>query len=252
MISPANTTPAGQLLVSIHDVTPAHADTVQSLWRDLRARGVTPALFVVPNWHGQWPLARHGAFVDWLQQCAADGAELFLHGERHDEAGLVRRAIDHLRAVGRTAAEGEFLGLDAWQARERIERGVLLLWSLDLRPVGFVPPAWLALPSTHDVVRDVGLSLSEDARRVYVHNTETGTHAIDAPALRWSGRTTLRARASRAVGEWRWRSTRNAPVVRLALHPQDLAHPVTAGAVREAIDQWPTMRAPQSYGVLCP
>lgn len=237
----------GCLVASIHDVTPAHEAAVRQLWNDLRLRGVTPALFVVPNWHGAWPLARHSRFVAWLQRCAADGAELFLHGERHDEVGLARGLADQLRAVGRTAAEGEFLALDAWQARERIERGVQLLASLDLPPIGFVPPAWLARPATHGVVRDVGLTLSEDVRRVYIHEPGSPSRAVAAPTLRWSGRSDWRARTSRAVGRVRWRLLHPRPAVRMALHPQDLAHDVTRAAVRDAIERWPIERRPCGY-----
>src|SRR5216683_2060563 len=59
------------LLVSIHDVTPALAPQVETLWTLCRARGVTPALLVVPNWHGDWPLERYPAFVQWIRSCAA-------------------------------------------------------------------------------------------------------------------------------------------------------------------------------------
>ena len=45
-----------KLLVAIHDVTPAHAAAVERLWHICTHRGVLPALFVVPNWHGEWPL----------------------------------------------------------------------------------------------------------------------------------------------------------------------------------------------------
>ena len=47
------------LLVSIHDVTPAHEKNVLKLWELCRRRGVTSALLVVPNWHGEWPLEQY-------------------------------------------------------------------------------------------------------------------------------------------------------------------------------------------------
>ena len=75
----------GILLVSIHDVTPALDERVRTLWAMCRERGVTPALLVVPNWHGEWPLEQSPAFVQWVRECAADGADVLLHGERHDD-----------------------------------------------------------------------------------------------------------------------------------------------------------------------
>lgn len=213
--------------------------------------GITPALLVVPNWHGRWKLADHPGFVRWLQRCEEAGADVLLHGERHDEAGLPRSMRDHARAVGRTDAEGEFLTLDAWQARERIERGLLYLWSMDLRPMGFVPPAWLALADTHRVVRQSGLAVSEDVSHVHLHQTATDKSTLlRAPAVRWSGRSTWRAHASRVAARWHWHTSRHASAVRLALHPQDLQHPVTARSVRAAIADWAAVGTPTHYRAL--
>ena len=142
------------LLVSIHDVTPALAPAAERLWALCAQRGIVPALLVVPNWHGEWDLSRHPEFVRWLRERAAAGAEIVLHGERHDEAGLPRTPTDSVRAWGRTDQEGEFLGLGREAARERIERGAALLRMLGLRPVGFIPPAWLAREEGHAAVAD--------------------------------------------------------------------------------------------------
>ena len=134
------------LLVSIHDVAPPNEPAVRRLWDTCRALGVTPALLVVPDWHGEAPLERHPAFVAWLRQAAGQGAEIVLHGERHDEHGRLRSMTDALRAVGRTAGEGECLTLDPVELRALVERGVARLHALGLAPDGFVPPAWLMRP----------------------------------------------------------------------------------------------------------
>jgi len=237
----------GGLLVSIHDVTPALEHPVRALWSMCRAHDVTPALLVVPEWHGQWPLERADGFMRWVRTCAAEGAELMLHGERHDEMGLPRRWRDAWLAFGRTAKEGEFLTLDHAAATERIARGLTRLRALGLAPMGFVPPAWLARESTHEVVREAGLLVSEDADGVRVHTRRV---RLAAPALRWSGRTTLRAWGSCAMAELRWRTQRDAPLVRLALHPQDLTHPVTAQSVRREVARWVAARRIIRYDAL--
>lgn len=235
------------LLVSIHDVTPALEAPVRRLWALCRAHGVTPALLVVPEWHGEWPLERYDDFMTWVRACAADGAEVFLHGERHDEIGSPRSFNDELRAVGRTAKEGEFLTLDHAGARARIARGLVRLRALGLSPIGFVPPAWLAREATFDVVREAGLRVSEDAGGVRVHTRGVRLHA---PALRWSGRTTMRAWGSRVTAAVRWRTQRATPFVRLALHPQDLAHPVTAASVEQEVARWTHARHVVQYAAL--
>ncbi len=244
MSSGADTSTREGLLVSIHDVTPALEGPVRALWALCRDNGVTPALLVVPDWHGAWPLEAHPPFVDWVRACAAAGAEIFLHGERHDEVGLPRTWRDELRAVGRTANEGEFLTLDHAAATARIARGLARFAVLGLQPIGFIPPAWLAHETTHDVVREHGLHVSEDAGAVRVHRATAALQGLrlDAPALRWSGRTTLRAWGSRLTAAVRWYTVRRAPLIRLALHPQDLAHPVTAASVAREVRRWTRAR----------
>lgn len=245
------TAAAPRVLASIHDVAPPHALAVQRLWQASRDAGFTPALFVVPNWHGRWPLAQAEPFVEWIRERAAEGAEVFLHGERHDEKGSPRGVRDHFRAVGRTAAEGEFLTLDRSEARTRIRRGVLYLWALGLRPVGFIPPAWLARDVTHDVVRETGLAFSEDVAHVYVHRGDRST-ALPAPEIRWSGRSTMRAHLSRVAVAWHRLNAPRTPLVRLALHPQDLAHRVTARSALTNIVRWGAMGAPTPYAEVHP
>ena len=235
-------------LISIHDVTPAWDAQVRELWSLCANAGVTPALLVVPDWHGAWPLEEHPTFVAWLHERMDEGAELLLHGERHDEQGSPRAWQDSLRALGRTAREGEFLTLDHSAAAARISRGLARLRALDLPVVGFVPPAWLAREATFRAVDEQGLPLSEDARWVRIHGTRPGR--ISAPVVRWSGRTPLRAWASAAVAGWHDLLRNRRALVRMALHPQDLAHPVTRRSLERTLTRWAAARAAIPYSSL--
>jgi predicted deacetylase len=235
------------VLLSIHDVTPALAGGVARLWQLCAERRVTPALLVVPDWHGAWPLDRHPEFVAWLRSRAAEGAEIVLHGERHDEAGLTRTVGDSLRAWGRTASEGEFLTLDGAAAGARIARGIVCLQRLGLRPVGFVPPAWLAREEGYRAVGAAGLGFSEDERTVRLFPSE---QKIPSPVVRWSARSPVRAWGSAAVARARWTLQRRTPLLRLALHPQDLAHPATARSLVVSLDRWLTVHRAISYSTL--
>jgi predicted deacetylase len=237
------------LVVSIHDVAPPLETRVRALWDLCRARGVTPALLVVPNWHGQAPLERSPAFVDWLRMCADAGAEVFLHGERHDEYGLSRGWRDAWRAWGQTASEGEFLTLDEHRAGERIQRGLATFGRVGLSAVGFVPPAWLATPECWRAVTAAGLRFSEDAHAIRIHDRAT-VRPVGSPVVRWSGRTRLRAYGSSVVANVRWQAQRGAHCVRIALHPGDLAHPRTTQSVAGALDRWLSDRAAVPYNSL--
>ncbi len=233
-----------KLVVAIHDVSPANESGVRTLWRMSRERGVTPALFVVPNWHGDWPLRRFPQFTTWIRQCIDEGADAFLHGERHDEIGSTRSLRDHLRALGRTDAEAEFLSLEVEQARARIARGLDVLHACGVDPIGFVPPAWLGRPGWPSTMNSFGFRVSEDDAHVYLH--ERGTR-IEAPVTRWSARTRLRASVSALVAELRWRGDPRARLMRVALHPSDLASRAVRESIASTLDHWCTSHLPFRY-----
>jgi predicted deacetylase len=208
---------------------------VERLWDICARRNVTPGLLVVPDWHGGWPIEQDARCVDWVRARAAEGAEIFLHGERHDEVGSPRALGDTLRAVGRTNREGEFLTLGYDAARARIDRGLVRLRALGLDPIGFVPPAWLARPDTHRAVRDAGLAVSEDDGTIYAFRAG---RTVVSPVVRWSSRGAARAYGSLLQAKLRWMLQRGNSVVRIALHPADLDHPATAASVERTLDLW--------------
>jgi predicted deacetylase len=215
------------LLVSIHDVTPALEADVLRLWELCAARGLSPALLVVPDWQGEWPLQRHPRFVRWLLDRAAAGAEIVLHGERH--------------------LPGEFRQLDPAAARERIDRGLRSLRSLGIDPLGFVPPGWLARGATQSAARDAGLGFSEDARSVRLFPSG---RRVASPAVRWSARTPVRAWGSVAVARGRWLLQRRSRYPRIAFHPQDYAHSRTSRDLPATLDRWLGQHSPISYATL--
>jgi predicted deacetylase len=235
------------LLVSIHDVSPARAPAIVRLWSLCRARGITPALLVVPNWHGAWPLQRYPEFVDWVRERVEDGAEIALHGERHDEEGLPRTTREHWLAWGKTAGEGEFLTLDARAAQERLSRGLSLFRQLGIRATGFVPPAWLAREVTFEAAASAGLTFSEDERSIRLLQLR---RQVPSPVVRWSARSQLRAYGSVGVARVRTAFQRGARFARIALHPGDLDHPATTRSVGKTLDGWLRANPPARYGDL--
>ena len=236
-----------KLVVSIHDVTPAHDAAVRWLWDLCRARKIVPALLVVPNWHGEFPLAAHETFAGWCRTAASLGADIFLHGGRHDEFGVSRGWRDELSAFGRTDREGEFLTLDKHTARRRIDEGLATLRQIGLSPIGFVAPAWLSRVTCRDAITEAGLSVSEDDRSIYLHR-----HAqrLSSPVVRWSARSAWRARSSAFVARAAAARHGRHPLVRVALHPRDLAHPTTAKSVANALDRWLSSHTPSTYSSL--
>lgn len=236
-----------KLVVSIHDVTPAHEIRVHALWQLCRDMDITPALFVVPNWHGRWPLERHPAFAQWIRERSGEGAEVFLHGERHDEHGMTRSVRDELRAFGMTASEGEFLALGGAEAERRIRRGLRILERCDIEPIGFVPPAWLAHRECSSAVVDCGLRYFEDVSSI--HLSQRGTR-LRSPVTRWSARHPWREAASLFVARTRFVLDRQSWLVRIALHPSDLASPTVRRSVVDTMRRWRAVRIPSRYSDL--
>jgi uncharacterized protein len=220
-----------KLLIAIHDVTPAHAARLESLYRLLDAAGVRRfALLVVPDWHGAWPLEANPAFTARLRALVVRGATILLHGLRHDEVGQ-RRTLGHwTRTVGRTFREGEFASLPFESARGRIASGLATLQRVGLEPVGFVPPAWLSRPGLDRLAAEAGLALTEDARALHVSGRR-----ISAPATCWSTRHAWRRAGSVVVAAARLKLERHRRLVRLVLHPHDADWPLVLGSCRRTL-----------------
>jgi predicted deacetylase len=233
------------LLVSIHDVTPAHERRIQRALALLAEFEVERfALLVVPDWHGSWPLGRFEAFASAVRACGAGGAEVLLHGFRHDEAGSSRTVLQHVRTWGRTAREAEFLGLLPDEADRRIAEGCATLRSAGLEPTGFVPPAWFHGRGLGTVLRAHGFTVTEDAWSVI--DLVRHRH-IRAPAVQWSARKPWRAAAGVAIAAARLPLERWRRVLRFVIHPADVEHPAVADSVRWSLEALLRDRKPTSY-----
>ena len=171
-----------------------------------------------------------------------------LHGYRHDEWESRRTLADHVRAIGRTDFEAEFISLSRTEARGRLAYGVDRLRSAGLTPTGFVPPAWLAPSWLAALAAELELPITENDRHVARHDGfGVEICRLRAPAVRWSGRSAWRAHASEGVARWRRLLHDASPLVRLALHPGDLRHHVTQRSVAAELMWWSARREGVSY-----
>ena len=190
------------------------------------------ALFVVPDWHGAWPLEQHPGLVEELRRRQAVGAEVLLHGYRHDEAGHTRSLGDRLLVFGRTAGSAEFMMLAREEAARRMDRGLATLRGVGLEPVGFVPPAWLFGDGTVELMRERGLHITEGFWRV--HDVRRG-RSVFAPALSWSTARAWRSLLTAGIARVRGPVERGRAVVRVAIHPPDIERPVVARSLERTL-----------------
>ena len=223
-----------QVHVSLHDVSPAFAPQVETALELCHRWGTKPALLVVPNYHGRFPLGDHPDFVRLLADLMRAGHELHLHGFLHQAGTEALEGDGRPGRLGRlvaqrvvSAGEAEFSDLGRTAAAERLDEGARRLRSLGLEPRGFVPPAWSMPAWMIDLLRERGYRHTEDHLYVYdpVRGKKRGTLLIN-----WATRSPGRVSATVAFGRLAWPAARIWPT-RIAVHPADLDHPRVASEI---------------------
>jgi len=213
------------LLLSIHDVTPAHASTIRRAIHFLRERGVaTGALLIVPDFHNTAPLGGDKPFCRFVVDLIDEGWEPILHGYSHLDEQLRKPSSlrERFSSKHMTASEGEFLLLDRDQASQRVEAGREVLKStINASPTGFVPPAWLCSDEARDALRTSGFRHSED--HVFIEDL-VARRRFFAPALGWASRSLGRRLSSSSFAYLSTPMLALLPAVRFALHPGDFQH----------------------------
>jgi len=219
MAEPMNTP---SLLLVLHDVAPQTWPDYQAFVEAVDALGTVPMTWlVVPNFHKHNDLDAYPEFRRLLSRRVARGDELVLHGYYHCDEGSIpttprdwfmRRIYTH---------EGEFYNLPLEAALARLRAGIEVFHRYNWPLEGFVAPAWLMSEGTRQALSQLPLSYTSDSQHLYRLPDFT---AIDAPGLVWSARSAWRRGLSKIVSDQREQRWRQAPVIRLGLHPVDMRH----------------------------
>jgi predicted deacetylase len=217
--------------VSIHDVTPATAPEVERAIVICDEVGVRPALLVVPNYHGRWPLERYPAFVTRLRELQDRGHEILLHGLFHHAPDAARGVRAALAQRVMSAAEAEFVAIDQCEAEQRLDDGLAMLGSLGLAVRGFVPPAWQMMPWLLPLLASRKVGYTEDHFRVYDPIARRSRRSL---VLNFASRTPLRLWSSLAFVRAALPAHGILPT-RVAIHPRDLDHDVLVRATRRVL-----------------
>jgi predicted deacetylase len=190
-------------------------------------------LLVVPAYHGAAETVP--SFDHQLELRAARGDELALHGYTHLDAGPPARGWRE--AFARrvyTSGEGEFAALAANEAAERLKLGMQWFarrgWALR----GFVAPAWLLGAGGWQAVRQSRLLYTTTWRRFHILRNR---QSVDAPSLVYSSRNAWGRALSRQAVSWTALMQREAPLVRLSLHPRDVHDRATILHFQKLLEQ---------------
>ena len=238
------------LLLSLHDVTPHHAGRLalaEALLRDLGVTDVTYLL--VPRFHGSWPIENDRGFSEWCLRARPFAVRWCLHGYLHQETG--RRSNDPpsirdwLKRRLLTDREGEFLSLSAADAGTRIDRGRSSYRAcLGVDPDGFVAPAWLFNAALIPSLVERAFAWTEDHRRIHDLRER---RTIDAPVITWASRSRVRRWGSTHLAQRLLRRWRDAPVLRIAVHPCDFDYPSIVRDITRTIAAALRERTPGTY-----
>ncbi|WP_259153238.1 DUF2334 domain-containing protein [Pseudomonas sp. JAI111] len=211
------------LLLVLHDVAPQTWTDYQPFVEAVDALGKVPMTWlVVPDFHRHNNLDAHPGFRRLLTHRVARGDELALHGYFHCDEGpspgnprdwFMRRIYTH---------EGEFYSLSQAAALARLRTGIEVFHRYQWPLEGFVAPAWLMSEGTRQALRQLPLKYTSDPQHLYRLPDFT---AIDAPGLVWSARSAWRRGLSKVLSDQRAQQWRQAPVIRLGVHPVDMRHP---------------------------
>jgi len=239
-----------QVLVSLHDVTPAHQARLEQAEALLTGLGVSRvAYLLVPDYHGAHPIEHDRAFGGWCRRPRPFAVEWVLHGYYHSEgcpAAQAHRPLAHRFArVLLTAGEGEYLALDAVRQRERLARGRDMMSAVvGVVPEAFVPPAWLSNAALAPALRDLGFRYTEDHWRVL--DVRRGDRR-QCPVITWATRSTIRRVGSRVACPISLQALRWREAIRVAIHPFDMDHPKTTEQIRRVLGSALERRRASSY-----
>lgn len=214
------------LAIQLHDVAPARWEGCSRVLRVLRALAqdhgapLPATLLVVPRWHAN--PATPDAWLRWLHRQRERGHGLAIHGfTHHDDGPPPRGWTDRLRREAWTAGEGEFAALDYRSAAARLAAARAWAARHGLPADGFVPPGWLLGDDARRAVADAGFDHLCTFRTLQV--LPDGP-ALATPALMFSTRARWRRTLSCGWNPWLARRARQAPLLRLDLHPDDADH----------------------------
>ena len=206
-------------LVCIHDASPAFARETRVMLRDLAPLvGRRLSAGVVPDWHGEWPLAAHPEYCDLLRDSAG---ELLLHGRVH------RRAHGRGLVSFLTAGCDEMNGLSPEATRRTLERGQHDIGEAFGAPARtFLAPGWQR--------GRVSLTNGDTAGIEHIlgfFSLDSAGHRIPLATSTWDcGSWASLGHAGHALG-WLLQSL-GGRVPSLAIHPMDIERGFWPGIIR--------------------
>jgi predicted deacetylase len=238
---------APSLIVSIHDVSPSTRDSATFILSALARIGIRRvSLLVVPDHHHRGNITADPAFGSWLRELVAAGHEPVLHGYAHRRERRTGESA-HTRLFTRfyTADEGEFFDIGFDDARALLARGRdELAQCAGVIPTGFIAPAWLLSRAGEDAARDLGFAYTTRLKSI---SDLVSRRRYRSQSLCWSVRGQWRRTTSLSWNRLLFQALRRKSLLRISIHPPDLAHPRIWRQIQHLASQALERREPMTY-----
>jgi len=184
-------------------------------------------------------------FVSWLRDLEAAGNEIVIHGYFHERPKRAGESfLEKLITQFYTQGEGEFYDLGYEEAFRRIKHARDQFQAAGFKPRGFVAPAWLLSGDGERAARDAEMEYTTRLRTVLdLRSGETSP----ARSIVYSVRNGWRRAVSLAWNAALAQIVKDAPLVRVSIHPPDFSHPTIWRQIVDLISRMAPDRTPTTY-----
>jgi uncharacterized protein len=230
------------LVVSIHDVSPFTWDACRDILAQIR---FPVSLLVIPNHHSQGHFLEFPEFCSWLRQRESQGDEVVIHGYKHRrDSNGGETFSDRLITQHYTAGEGEFFDMGFDTAFELVSKACRDFAECSLHPSGFIAPAWLLSEEARSALHKLKIRYTTTLRTI---DDLTQNVSFRSQSLCWSSRSSLRRGISCLWNALLYRRLQTFELLRLAIHPIDLVHPLVWRQVQLIMARASESRSPLTY-----
>jgi predicted deacetylase len=234
------------LVVSLHDIAPSNREISERILSELARHGVRVcSLLVVPNYHHQHPIIEDRQFISWLRALESEGHEIVIHGYFHERPRRTRETLRE-RFITRfyTRDEGEFFDLGYDEAFSRITNARDTFRAADLKPRGFIAPAWLLSSEATRAAHDAEMEYTTRLRTVV--DLRSGND-FPARSLVYSVHNRWRRMTSLLWNAALFEIAKSKNLLRLSIHPPDYSFPAVWRQIERFISEMAQIRTPTTY-----